>query len=87
VTLPYAKTRHLPVGIPSNSEPVKFAVNLAGPPAKPKYSLMTDSGLLPRRKVDNDPERGVKKYLKPCAYKPSEPFGVTACLLKNEPAS
>ena len=47
VTLPYAKIRHLPVGIPSSSEPVKFAVNLAGPPAKPKYSLMTDSGLVP----------------------------------------
>jgi hypothetical protein len=26
---------------------VKFAVNLAGPPAKPKYSLVTDSGLVP----------------------------------------
>ena len=32
---------------PSSSEPVKFAVNLAGPPAKPKYSLVTDSGLVP----------------------------------------
>ncbi len=30
--------------IPSSSEPVKFAVNLAGPPAKPKYFLVTDSG-------------------------------------------
>jgi len=29
----------------------------------------------------------VKEYLKPCAYKPLESFGVTACLLKNEPAS
>ena len=32
---------------PSSSELVKFAVNLAGPPAKPKYSLVTDSGLVP----------------------------------------
>jgi hypothetical protein len=32
---------------PSSSELVEFAVNLAGPPAKPKYSLMTDSGLVP----------------------------------------
>jgi hypothetical protein len=32
---------------PSSSVLVKFAVNLAGPPAKPKYSLVTDSGLVP----------------------------------------
>jgi hypothetical protein len=37
----------LPNGIPSSTEPVKFRVNLAGPPAKPKYSLVTDSGLVP----------------------------------------
>ena len=35
------------VVFPSSSELVEFAVNLAGPPAKPKYSLMTDSGLVP----------------------------------------
>ena len=35
----------------------------------------------------------MKEFLKPCAYKPSEPGRqgylpvVTACLLKNEPAS
>ena len=34
-------------GIPSSTEPVKFGVNLAGPPAKPEYSLVTDSGLVP----------------------------------------
>ena len=33
--------------IPSSTEPVKFGVNLAGPPAKPKYSLVTDSGQVP----------------------------------------
>ena len=32
---------------PSNTEPLKFRVNLAGPPAKPKYSLVTDSGQVP----------------------------------------
>jgi hypothetical protein len=32
---------------PSSTEPVKFRVNLAGPPAKPKYSLVTDSGQVP----------------------------------------
>ena len=34
-------------GIPSNTEPLKFRVHLAGPPVKPKYSLMTDSGQVP----------------------------------------
>ena len=32
---------------PSNTEPLKFRVNLAGPPVKPKYFLMTDSGQVP----------------------------------------
>jgi hypothetical protein len=32
---------------PSSSEPVEFAVNLPGPPGKPKYSLVTDSGQVP----------------------------------------
>lgn len=32
---------------PSSTEPVKFGVNLAGPPAKPEYSLVTDSGRVP----------------------------------------
>ena len=32
---------------PSSSEPVEFAVNLPGPPGKPKYFSMTDSGLVP----------------------------------------
>ena len=33
--------------IPSNAEPLKFRMNLAGPPVKPKYSLVTDSGQVP----------------------------------------
>ena len=37
----------LPSMFPSNTEPLKFRVNLAGPPVKPKYSLMTDSGQVP----------------------------------------
>ena len=32
---------------PSSSGPVKSAVNLPGPPGKPEYSLVTDSGLVP----------------------------------------
>ena len=47
VRAPYTKTRVLPSGIPSSTEPVKFGVNLAGPPAKPEYSLVTDSGQVP----------------------------------------
>lgn len=39
--------RRLPSVFPSNTEPLKFRVNLAGPPVKPKYSLMTDSGQVP----------------------------------------
>ena len=34
-------------GIPSSTEPVEFGVNLAGPPVKPEYSLVTDSGRVP----------------------------------------
>ena len=47
VRAPYTKTQHLPDVFPSSTEPVKFGVNLAGPPAKPKYSLVTDSGQVP----------------------------------------
>ena len=32
---------------PSSSGPVESAVNLPGPPGKPEYFLMTDSGLVP----------------------------------------
>ncbi|GAA1908652.1 hypothetical protein GCM10009814_42250 [Lapillicoccus jejuensis] len=32
---------------PSSTGPEKSRVNLAGPPAKPKYSLVTDSGQVP----------------------------------------
>ena len=39
-------------------------------------------------KVKSTPRRGVKKTLKPCAYKRSELlYAVTACLLHNEPTS
>ena len=38
-------------------------------------------------KVKRTVSNGVKKNLKPCACKLSEPFGVTACLLHNEPTS
>ena len=35
------------LGCPSSSGLVESAVNLPGPPGKPKYSLVTDSGLVP----------------------------------------
>ena len=47
VRAPYTKTCGLPGFIPSSTEPVEFGVNLAGPPAKPKYFLVTDSGQVP----------------------------------------
>ena len=47
VRAPYTKTRVLPSVFPSSTEPVEFGVNLAGPPAKPKYFLVTDSGQVP----------------------------------------
>ena len=48
VRAPYAKTpRAVWIVFPSSSELVEFAVNLPGPPGKPKYSLVTDSGLVP----------------------------------------
>jgi hypothetical protein len=71
----------------SRTAPVKRGLKLGGPPSKAKYSLVTDSGLVPRGKGEKYPGRGVKQYLKPRAYKRSEHFGVTACFLHNEPAS
>ena len=44
---PVGVRHELPSVFPSNTEPLKFRVNLAGPPVKPKYSLMTDSGQVP----------------------------------------
>ena len=43
---------------------------------------------VPRGKGEKNRGSGVKKNLKPYAYKQSEHYkSVTACLLKNEPAS
>ena len=47
VRAPYTKIQVLPDVFPSSTEPVKFGVNPAGPPAKPEYFLMTDSGRVP----------------------------------------
>ena len=47
VTVPYAKARDLPETFLSRTVPVKRGPNLGGPPSKAKYSLVTDSGLVP----------------------------------------
>ena len=45
---PVGENRRLPCMVfPSSSGPVKSAVNLPGPPGKPEYFLVTDSGLVP----------------------------------------
>ena len=63
-------------------------VNPPRPWGEPKYSRLTDSVPVPGGKGEKHPGRGVKEFLKPCAYDPSEPLcGVTACLSKNESAS
>ena len=45
-------------GIPSNAVHVKLRVNLSGPPDKAKYSLATDSELVPRGKGEKNPCEG-----------------------------
>ena len=71
----------------SRSGLVEPGLNMGGPPSKPKYSSTTDSEPVTRVNDEKHPDKGSEKYLKPCAYKRSEPFGVTACLLHNEPTS
>ena len=45
---PVGENMTAPVGaFPSSSGPVESAVNLPGPPGKPEYFLMTDSGSVP----------------------------------------
>ena len=45
---------------------------MGGPSSKAKYSLVTDSEPVQWWKGEKHPERGVKQYLKPNAYKQSE---------------
>ena len=42
-------------GIPSNAVHVKLCMNPSGPPDKNKYSLATDSELVPRGKGEKNP--------------------------------
>ena len=45
--VPYTKSLGLLQVFLSKSAPVKRGLNLGGPPSKAKYSLVTDSGLVP----------------------------------------
>ena len=56
-----SKTRH-----------VKSCLNMGGPPSKPKYSLMTDSELVPWGKGEKNPDEGSETDLKLNAYKQLE---------------
>ena len=44
-----------PSGIPSKAGHVKPCLNPGGPPSKAKYSMMTDSELVPRGKGEKNP--------------------------------
>ena len=46
-TVPYAKSYDLSMAFLSRTAPVKRGLNPGGPPSKAKYSLVTDSGLVP----------------------------------------
>ena len=54
-------------------ELVKLRVNMRGPPRKTKYSSTTDSEPVRRLNDEKHPDKGSEKYLKPYAYKRSEP--------------
>ena len=59
----------VPKSILSTAEHVEFRRNPPGPSGKAKYYLVTDSEPVPWGKGEKNPGRGVKEYLKPCAYK------------------
>ena len=61
-----------PSGILSNAGHVESCANPPGPSGKAKYSRETDSAQYREGTVKSTPIRGVKEYLKPCAYKRSE---------------
>ena len=78
MTAPYAKITRPPEGYLSKSGHVKPRLNLRGPSRKAKYSLTTDSELVERSKDEKNPVEGRIVNLKPCAYKRSEHYGLTA---------
>ena len=60
------------VGIQSTAQHEKLGRNMRGPSRKAKYYLVTDSEQVPWGKGEKYPGRGVKKNLKPYAYKQKE---------------
>ena len=66
---PVDETSYLPKSILSTAGHEESRRNLPGPSGKAKYSLVTDSEQVPCGKGEKHPGRGVKEYLKPCAYK------------------
>jgi hypothetical protein len=78
VTVPYVNAKWSLEGFLSKSGHVKPRLNPRGPSRKAKYSLTTDSEPVERSK---DGKNRVKRRivnLKPCAYKRSEHYGLTA---------
>ena len=66
---PVDEIEHTPRWHQSSTKHEEFGVKPGGPPPKPKYSPVTDSEIVPGGKGEKNPGRGVKKNLKPCAYK------------------
>ena len=60
------------IAYPSKAGHVQSCLNLRGPSRKAKYSLETDSGLVPRGKGEKNPCEGSPKILKPHVYKQFE---------------
>jgi hypothetical protein len=79
VTVAYAKTDGGRAGYPSRAGHVQSCLNPPGPSGKAKYSLATDSELVPRGKGEKNPGEGSPKNLKPHVYKQSEHDGATPC--------
>ena len=56
---------------------MELRVKLAGPPAKAKYSSMTDSGQVGRLNDEKHGDEPSEKHLKPCTYERSERYGLS----------
>ena len=61
VTVAYAKAVDGRAGYPSKTGHVQSCLNLPGPSGKAKYSLATDSELVPRGKGEKNPCEGSQK--------------------------
>ena len=67
---------------------VKLCANQSGPPDKAKYSLATDSELVPRGKGEKNPFKGSETDPETIGLQCVGALkSVTACLLHNESAS